>query len=366
MYTVNSGGYNGSIFADYSYNGPSRAVAAVANAVMSQGIILPIAVSPPNASWELEFSGPSVDCQDIEDAKRLEIQQNAIDYFNYDVHYNRYCTPYVYMAWYPRYVWNRHRNRTTSGLPFSQGSSKTSEFNFDTGMLVPLSELSYPIPTPDQYDATMYLVAWPNAGAWCGNANRISQSELFEGIMLQCRLRNSTYHVSFNYTDGVQEIAIKLQDRSSDRPVGLISEVVGPLPEGPVKTCALLLDDQTISSKLCPVDIDLLQTLSYQAIFDAFTSNIVGGIVMQFGQFAPGKAEILNTALADLEDLQYLHSIIYERPPLQDVLNNTWNGSFPIGLTTDRSKISRQPLGSAIEEMFQNLTVSLMSSSALQ
>ena len=60
----------------YLYNGPSQAVLAVSNAVMAQGEILLIQPPAPNSSWTIEYVGPSMRCNNVNDEMHLRIRQN--------------------------------------------------------------------------------------------------------------------------------------------------------------------------------------------------------------------------------------------------------------------------------------------------
>lgn len=50
------------------YPGPSAVVTRIAQAVAAQGATLPIPAPALNASWELNFMGPSLECSEVDDA----------------------------------------------------------------------------------------------------------------------------------------------------------------------------------------------------------------------------------------------------------------------------------------------------------
>jgi hypothetical protein len=61
---------------NYVYNGPSQAVLEVSNAVMAQGELLQIHPPAPNASWIVDFVGPSLKCSDVGSGMHQRLRQN--------------------------------------------------------------------------------------------------------------------------------------------------------------------------------------------------------------------------------------------------------------------------------------------------
>jgi hypothetical protein len=52
-------------------------VTNIAESVLDSGNILPIALPSPNASWTIDFRGPSMDCQPVSSVERNTIADNV-------------------------------------------------------------------------------------------------------------------------------------------------------------------------------------------------------------------------------------------------------------------------------------------------
>lgn len=74
-------GLPSTLMSGYAYHSPSQAVSNTSNAVMALGQILPITPPATNASWELDFYGPSLNCVNVSNETRLHFEQNIGDYF---------------------------------------------------------------------------------------------------------------------------------------------------------------------------------------------------------------------------------------------------------------------------------------------
>ena len=185
--------------------------------------------------------------------------------------------------------------------------------------------------------------------------------------MLQCQLFNSTYHVSFEYLEGIQSISIDAPHVATDNGVENIATVTGSWADPPgVPPCPYLSFPDKEPGP-CRFDPDVLQALSYQSIMDAFLGNLQGVISFDQGEIS-GQSRILSTALLDTPELSFLKvnpSDLTVSKELAAVLSS-YNTTEVRGLVNRLAGTSHQTLQEAIEQMFQNATVSLMSSAALQ
>lgn len=64
FYPNNSATVTDYTYLEYSYEGPSQLLEKLTISVISQDVILPIGSPEVNASWDLEFYGPSLRCCD--------------------------------------------------------------------------------------------------------------------------------------------------------------------------------------------------------------------------------------------------------------------------------------------------------------
>ncbi|KAI0971595.1 hypothetical protein F4678DRAFT_89997 [Xylaria arbuscula] len=315
----------------YSYNGPSTEVQKVANAVADGGNILPITPPTANSSWQLEFYGPSLSCHLMDDDTRLQAE-SEIAYSLWNETSTNCYFPYGYLAW----SWT-----------FGDGTDPLVQIN---------SNLStYQIPTsscmaimPDLLDIS---------GDWDSVCNRVNlttpSQPLGPGNMtfLQCDLHNSSYHVAFNYEPSRQSVTV---DASQNEVVPAIRFLSFSNTSDPVSDV---------------YNATLLRQLSYTAVADAFYQIIRGGISNDIRHSSlQVESKIISTVLLDTPELGFLSSLYGLSPSASTLQTDLWNTNTSRGqsLSSPQNVKLQKSLQSAMEEMFQNITISLISSELLQ
>ncbi|KAI1420466.1 hypothetical protein F5Y12DRAFT_719531 [Xylaria sp. FL1777] len=320
----------------YGYKGPSIGVEKVAMAVAAQGVILPIDAPAKNASWTLDFYGPSLSCGTMNDTMRGLVDSNIAAWLSNDTRAgspNCELHASTYLCWTPSVGYD------TNPLPFID-----DEFSMGSGG------------TP------LYIALLPSI-----IEDPCMDIENKSTTFLQCDLHNASYHVNFNYKSGIQNIEFEIDRLES---VDTVQEVFGPdLWDGSNTTCNQLADIHGPGlGNLCEIDTSLLRRLSYTGILDAFHRPVIGEVsVGEFG-LAEVNTNLFATSLVDTPELAYL--LNYTKSPqkvstlqTQFMLHNPSLGGALSNLenTSPRSSLPR-----VIEEMFSNLTISLMSSNVLQ
>ena len=342
----------------FKYGGPRYAVDKVVTATAVQGAILPISAPAANSSWTLEFPGPSLTCIDLQGATLDAIIENiqsailAVD-----------SRPsYGYIAWTP--------TNDSAFLPFTKvngvytlrpGTLGAGRFDSDSGNV---SDVVSDV-------AMIYIATFPElTNTYEGLSN---------GTVVQCALFNVSYYTSFNFVNGVQIVNIA-HDRSQLNKVtplnGLPPGAAGPLADVYPNGSAVV--DPNGNHITNAFNTTKVQILAYQSIMDSLGRILVGtisdflnssetGIVLQ-----SSNTTVLSTVLANTLELYNL--TLYPRPTskgfqsLQQYLsfnasNNyrEWNGIDVID-----SASYTTPLRQALEDLFQNITISLMASAVLQ
>lgn len=162
-------------------------------------------MEPPgvNSSWVIEFLGPSLKCEKVDETTQLRFVGNYIDAH---IHIGNgtgdgvcYGPSYGYYAWSPRY-----NDSGPSDLPFlgHQNASLTS-LHFAPGTLMNKSARGA-ISAP-----ALYIMTFP--GGWTGCPQVVdAAAHYYEGTILQCQLYNSTYRSSFNYANGNQKVTAEI------------------------------------------------------------------------------------------------------------------------------------------------------------
>ncbi|KAI0411708.1 hypothetical protein F5X98DRAFT_356691 [Xylaria grammica] len=310
----------------YAYSGPSAEVQNVANAVASGGTILSITPPAANSSWELDFYGPSLNCHAVnDDSARLRIESTLADWlWNQSFHDggDRNCyTPKGYLAWSP-YA--------------GDGPHLGSDEVYDNI----IRSFVYVAVLPDLFEFG------GDVEAICDRANLTTQSQpLGPGntTLLKCDLHNSSYHAAFNYESGEQSVAVQAEQREA---VSTLEWVFAPN-----------------ITEMGPniFNTTLLRQLSYTAIADAFYQVLRGSVSNNVNNNLKSDTNVISTVLLNTPELSFISS----QSNLQTLLWQA-NSSRGQSLSSPQNVPLGKSLQNAMEEMFQNITISLLSSELLQ
>jgi hypothetical protein len=170
-----------------------------------------------------------------------------------------------------------------------------------------------------------------------------------ETTLLGCQILNATYHVSFAYTNGVQNITHSLTP-IDEHAIGTVNQIRH--------------SDCTKATQNCWNDFSLLPKLCYQAVADAFFSFIVGSLGPE-----SAKTQILETALRLTWDITrvstegWTPSYRGEHIAPGYNTNGIYTGTLPQNAMSVGTAL---PLAEAMEQLFQNFTISLIASADLQ
>lgn len=335
----------------YNYAGPNPAVSRVANAVMALGEILPFRAPDLNASWELEFSGPSLKCDHVNGetfwAIRKNIRHSEGQGYNY------------YASWFPGKIGNQTNLLPFTAMPdgvlgFSQGSLVPSN-NVDLAFFIAAMPVIGP---PELQELNMTLKEFEH-----------TRTEIRNFTLVQCRLVNSTYKTSFSFRNGTPNISTQITGLGDAHTLQSIQSSCANTSSRPDM---LVKDRCQPFNRTCIYHPNFLETLSYQAVVDAFSDQISGRISGVISNDADAdmtmtvSSNILNTILAETSDLiklvpGKLRSSEVWIMSLQFMLNSKFRGMMNRSGGTIVLDLPK-----AVEQLFQNVTVSLMTSAALR
>jgi hypothetical protein len=191
---------------------------------------------------------------------------------------------------------------------------------------------------------------------------------------LQCQLHNTTYNAKFNFTNGAQTVGLDFPNLDASIPVA--ARDIAYINYGIHKNT---LDDnytmdgcETVgegfySYKDCTINTTTMERFSFQAVMDSFGSLLVGGVRSGDGfevTTMVSATSVMTTSLMSSRELQFMNGAA-------SWLNNTMYAPFKA--TKDYATIlpqdaspSNVSLSQRLEELFQNITVSMMSADTLQ
>jgi hypothetical protein len=133
------------------------------------------------------------------------------------------------------------------------------------------------------------------------------------------------------------------------------------------KTCNTLNQ----SGRPCEFQPELLRTLSYQAITDVFNRRVQGTVGLSITSLSPQldvQSRLFDTSLLSTKELSFLQRPFTGSdsiPSLPQLIDQS-SGDLYTGLYDDRTISSNVSLATALEHLFQNITISLLSEQLLQ
>ncbi|KAL8848660.1 MAG: hypothetical protein Q9221_006334 [Calogaya cf. arnoldii] len=386
----------------YLYNGPSLTVKRITSAVAAQGSILPVPALSVNSTWDLDFDGPSLHCSPVDSDFRRAALDNILNYT-----FARYGSTEGqsspsgcavgpgYMAWHPN--WMRPNQSVEDLLPFLIQNTnpsndrvvadKSDALNNDNSHGKPYSKM-----------ASIFLAICPSLFK-AGSSDICPEESSYQAglaeynetsTVLRCDMHKSTYHTAFSFVDGVQNVRIKDVIGITETPMTTIGHVEAYFGSSDQDDWDIW-DDAILQPQTCPpetTDSDLetawdgdrstcfldpvvLSTLSYQAIMHAFI-DLVAGMISQgnrldFGTLVDSNTKLDSTVLALAPELAFLQA---KRETSQQSAQQravTWNQQPFMGLVNAAAAPeSALPFQEALEQLFQNITISLMSAPDLQ
>lgn len=391
---------------------PSQAVEYVVSKIMSAGQIPQIRPPAPNATWTLDFWGPGLRCIDASEDMFGEIFVNI---------WNSYrptqAATYDFLSWVP---WSQgdyefpnnetffNGSRPAAYLPFLYGTHNISEsdvrgikvvpqigpstassttdgplslyiavlpraqdvqIGYDYNATTPEDtlRLTYFSPTDDndfyfcQYEPIKRLSdSQPN----CSTGYPITRppltvedtrlaSKAFENAaLLQCSMINTSHSVEFEFLNGQQNI--RAASNKTIHPDVL---------NGSLFYYSNALEGSFDTQPSLQFDVTALRLISYQSIMAAFNEMITGSITrLSTDSPAPVNTTILRTVLRDANELAFIKDLDSEavnKTEKSGLSPHDIEKFYPgLGVSSPLTS-ARGPLGAMIEELFQNLTLSL-------
>lgn len=357
----------------YGYSGPSNAVLRIVAATAAQGYLAQVAAPAANASWTTLFRGPSLRCDNVAGDLRSMFESNIADF----VLSGSCARGPGFLAWTPQMSDDTLPDLMVPFLKEGNGS-----YYLNTGLAT--DRLPGNI-------ATLFMAATPSVMKQMGAGNSVRKAEacfmgsdsqeqkvarlLNNSAILRCDLYNSTYRAEFKFVNGLQEVNVTTSELE-DAPMSTVSfvrslaDITQPTSGA---TCDIM--STTTQEKECMFDMRLMEKLSYQAIMDAFTQQVVGKLSWtqnsNYAFIIDANTSIATTVLSQTPELAFLND--YDQLSsdhwnfLQDPLGPThWKDSLYYGLVNTPPRQSSILLKDAIEKLFENITISLMSEPSVQ
>lgn len=372
---------------NFMYAGPSLTVQRIAKAVAAQGAILPVVAPAVNSSWDYDFHGPSLRCQPTSSGFRNDVLENILTYTfaRKPVTGRTNCTfgP-AYVAWHPGFM--SPDDSMSEYLPFNIHNLNASRdpLNDDNSHGYPIADMAsiFLAITPTLFSSALKedLDTFDGPAIYHGKPWYQAGLDKYHGTstVLRCNMHNSTYRTTFSFVNGVQEIIVESVKDVTNTPMITTGEVQvffnsPDQADQSLRPQACPSSDPEKSKSACVTDPLALPTLSYQAVMHAFQDLVTGMISLGDREdlltFVTSTTQLSSTILADAPELAFLESPqTYPglRPSMQQRAA-TWEQQPFTGLLNARASTnSTLPFQQALEQLFQNITLSLMSAPELQ
>ena len=352
----------------YFYNGPSRAVTNIVQAVAAGGAILPLRNPGLNSSYTLEFPGPSLRCANIPADLRAVMQANiarATQPVSND------CTPYGFLGWTPAQNLN-YSGLLPQPLPFTVTSDGNYSLNAYTltnrAGSSPASLFIAAIPGM----VHMATLATHQIASACvdltENSTLTRNRPFVNSTFLQCDLLNSTYTADFKFVNGEQDVSIRTTPIDGNIITTAYAIYGSSLyPKAGANASDSSCSPFNLNDQTCAFNSSLVSTLAYQTVFESFNALLVGSVIG--GESPTFETRVQDTSLIDSPELAFLSEPVtpdgFGLVSLQQAVLAS-NGTSYNGIYDNKSTVTNKPLAAAMEELFQNITISLMTSKQLQ
>ncbi|KAM0458563.1 hypothetical protein ACHAPV_005955 [Trichoderma viride] len=336
----------------YTYHNPQYPVLKVVAESMVGGRILPISSPFQNATWLLKFPGPALSCESIDNSSTLyeNITNNILvaskKYQDYS---------FNYISWVPDVLSNNsYISPDVNFLPFPNISLSTNNTTYEP----PSKAVGPMMSRGDTEPLTLLIAALPGMLSSSSHGYHQDFDQIANMTVTRCMMYNTSYVANFTYTDNIQSINVTTQ--------GLFNNITA---QGDVAGAVMLHNmdkgkDTNLSDYKSGYNVPLVENFAYQAIMDAFGRMFVGTIVFDLlYQKQIIDTQMALTPLLNTKELKFLRPLS-EKNTLVELTgqgSQIWNG-----ISVKQVSNSTVPVADTIEEMFRNVTMSLISNPLLQ
>jgi len=346
----------------YEYYGPSQALRRLVTAVSTQGSVLPIDSPGINASYRTTFDAPAIRCSELPQDEQVAIQRNLADYIR-----TTSCDgATAYRVWFGRlpYITPELGNLNASTASDPSDLKPTGQ---TLGIMAPAASAFRVAVLPRMLamsSGESGALIEPLACTYKQNdaLGKDEEKPLLDlavnSTMLQCTLYNVTYNVDLSYINGEQRVTAEV-GQTDEEAVLALKGLYGP---GGTDCAHMAIDNAEVK---CEFDLTPIRRLSYLAMLDSLL-GVIGGTVGIYQAKLDVNSFVTRTSLIDTTELKFMSDYGFQvndgshKPFMQIALNDY--GRPDISGLIDPSELgTSQSLVQGIEQMFQNMTISLLS-----
>ena len=339
-----------------NYQKPQFPVQKSVQGSLISGTILPIAAPGPNSTWSISFTGPALSCEALDNTRGLgndTVTQLASQLD--DVRYLSWVPVPSNGSNVPSSISSDLRSITVGGSPLALYVMIPPAISYSTIQTRPLP----PGGSGGRVSPSNYSSEYNSSVL----AYEQARTNYYRGYtyLQECTLQNVSYRTDFAYTNGLQNITL-----STSRSMNNVSYLSGFSSFAEISADASGRFPYNPNFTTVTLNQTAVQMLSYQSIMDAFASMFVG-YVKTISSTIDEKSSIQYTVDTSMGTTSLVQSRemanVTQSLALQfELLGNVnWDGK-----SVNQNETGTQPMTELMEEMFRNVTVSLMSNSALK
>ncbi|RDW57232.1 hypothetical protein BP5796_12682 [Coleophoma crateriformis] len=313
---------------EISYDKPQPAVKkAIEGSLISNTIQSITSPKGQNSSWHLDFNGPALGCNALEDGDALRTEILA--------QIQATGSKYSYLSWVPGR--NGSLPFTVSDNVYTLSLATLGGSPLSLYITVPQSNIS----SADMTQTTTENYQYPQAST----------------SLVQCILQNVTYSTNFTYLNGTQNIQLR-----TSTPLNNVSSL--PTLSKTVADPNMTAWDP--ATKVIDLQQLKMETFAYQSVMDTFASMFVGDITPVQTSFGQNKSSIQFTigTLMTMTPLVKAAELVNLTTSLALQSANLGSAAWD-GRSVEQVQTTTQLMAAMIEEMFRNATISLLSEPSL-
>ncbi|KAG9747558.1 hypothetical protein KCU73_g7317, partial [Aureobasidium melanogenum] len=327
----------------YFYRGPQFEVMKVVIAAAGQNSVLSIAApgNNPNVSYVQQFAGPALQCNDVAEPLQGEILSNIN------------ASSYSPMISWGYLFWTPVGNELNDSLPFV---FEPLDNGYETWQLRP--DAIGPI---DGAPLSLYMFASPNLTNPYASGPLDPEYDYYaDATIIKCQLVNATYSTAFNWTNGIRKMNVNVIPSSKGINYQQSVECNSFLYAQGVSTEEAL---QNTSQPLSDFNNTIIESFAYQSVMHAFGDILRGSI--SYPEVPNGlvvTTSVMSTVLGATKELLSLQNhTAGQMKSLASLGPQVWPG-----VSVEMQSANALDLRTTLELLFQNITMSLMSSPLLQ
>ncbi|KAH7120573.1 hypothetical protein EDB81DRAFT_952453 [Dactylonectria macrodidyma] len=323
---------------ELTYEKPQSSVKKAVQGSLIAHEILSIAAPSVNASWTLDFHGPSVKCSALTEDNKGALRTRIFTQYAEAWGYGALGPWKTYLSWLPE------GTDANSSLPYTAVGNNSWTPRLTVAGGEPLSIYVMILPQDSPPDLHHNITTE-------GIVDYMEETTKVWEMTLQ----NVSYSARFSYANGAQDIKI-----NKSEPMNNVDYLSG-------YSSFLVIEDPTYNASMTQIKLNqsAVEKFAYQAVIDAFSSMLLGNVTISTSAVGESTSTTLDMRTnVDMTPLIHAAELANVSQALGLAYSNLGNVAWD-GAGVYEEGTTERTLAELAEEMFQNATISLMNEAVL-